>query len=147
MTSSPLRIICSSVRTRRLRFIDLKLGMAIDRTVRVSEVIRRELSLLMGRSGELEGLFITISGVKTLPDLKQAFVYLSVIDQAVPNGQILELLNKCKKEWQRELGQRMGTKFTPRLTFEIDNTIERGDRIMQVLQEIESGQKPEQPAT
>lgn len=118
--------------------------MAIDRTARVSEVIRRELSQLMSRSGELEGLFITISGVKTLPDLKQAFIYLSVIDQAVPNGQILELLNKCKKDWQKELGHRMGTKFTPRLTFEIDSTIERGDRIMQVMQEIDLERKPEQ---
>ncbi len=115
--------------------------MPTERTARVAEVIRRELASLMPRAVELEGQLITISGVKILPDLKQAFVYLSLIGQSMPDGEVLRIINKYKREWQAEIGKRMSTKFTPRLVFEIDRSVERGDRIMQVLHEIEIEQK------
>ena len=109
-----------------------------ERTERMSEVIRRELSTLMARENLLEGLILTISSVETSPDMKHAYVYISMIEQAVSRGKALSLLGRCKSEWQTELGKRISSKFTPRLHFEFDTAQERGDKVMTVLQEIEA---------
>ncbi|SDU26890.1 ribosome-binding factor A [Verrucomicrobium sp. GAS474] len=108
-----------------------------ERTERMSEVIRRELSTLMLRENKLEGLLLTIIAVETSPDMKHAYVYLSMIEQEVSKGKALGLLNRCKGEWQHELGKRISAKFTPRLHFDFDNGQERGDRVLSVLEEIE----------
>ncbi len=108
-----------------------------ERTERMSEVIRRELSTLMLREIKLEGLLLTIASVETSPDMKHAYVYISMIEQSISRGKALSILNRCKGEWQGELGKRVSTKFTPRLHFQFDDAQERGDKVMAVLQEIE----------
>ncbi|HEY8966560.1 MAG TPA: 30S ribosome-binding factor RbfA [Candidatus Methylacidiphilales bacterium] len=108
-----------------------------ERTERMSEVIRRELSMLMLRENKLEGLLLTIASVETSPDMKHAYVYISMIEQSVSRAKALVILNRCKGEWQGELGRRIGSKFTPRLHFEFDEAQERGDRVMGILHEIE----------
>ncbi len=108
-----------------------------ERTQRVSEVIRRELSTLMSREILLEGLLITISNVDVSPDLKNAYVYVSMIEQSVPQGRVIALLNRCRPRWQPEVGRRLETKFTPRLHFQFDKALERGDKVMELMLEIE----------
>ena len=108
-----------------------------ERTERMSEVIRRELSTLIRREGKLEGLIITISSVETSPDLKNAYIYVSLIEESVGKGKMLSILNRFRPAWQADLGRRIGAKFTPRLNFRFDVAQERGDRVMLVMQEIE----------
>jgi ribosome-binding factor A len=108
-----------------------------ERTQRMSEVIRRELSRLMTREVGLEGLLITIASVETAPDMKNAYVYVSMIEQRLGKERLIGLLNKFRGEWQRELGKRISSKFTPRLHFQFDDALERGDRVMELMQEIE----------
>jgi ribosome-binding factor A len=107
-----------------------------ERTARVSEVIRRELTTLMSRCHALEGLLITVIDVETAPDLRQAFVYLSVLQQETSNQEVLRLMNKHRAEWQEKIGHRIATKFTPRLVFQINGALERGDRVTELLNKI-----------
>jgi ribosome-binding factor A len=111
--------------------------MPTRRTVRVSETLRMELARLLSRDRELEGLMITIIDVQAPPDLKQAYVYFSVLDPKHPPAEILEILNKRRVEWQKQIGHRLGMKHTPVLTFRYDKSIERGDRIFEIIQELE----------
>ncbi len=110
--------------------------MATRRTVRVSEAIKIELAGLIQRQRELEGMIITISAVDVTPDLKQAFVFISILEEIEHRDRILERLNKHAYEWQKVVSHRLGLKNTPRMTFRFDRGIERGDRIMQILNEI-----------
>jgi len=111
--------------------------MSTRRTVRVAEVLRKELAACMTQSLDLEGLLITISSVELPPDMKQAFVYVSTINPELDQEKTLALLVRNRKEWQGRIGRRLGTKFTPQLIFRFDNSIERGDRVMEILTKLE----------
>jgi ribosome-binding factor A len=111
--------------------------MPTRRTVRVAEVLRKELAALMSHSLDLEGLLITISSVELPPDMKQAFIYVSTLNPEVDREMALKLLNRNRVPWQGAIGRRLGLKFTPQLIFRFDSAIERGDRIMEILTDLE----------
>jgi len=111
--------------------------MPTRRTVRVAEVLRKELASQMSQSLDLEGLLITISSVELPPDMKQAYIYVSTLNPEVDKEMALKLLNRNRVAWQGIIGRRLGTKFTPQLIFRFDEAIERGDRIMEILTELE----------
>lgn len=56
--------------------------------------------------------------------------------------EMLALLHRHRREWQRRLGKKLQSKFTPHLTFRLDDSLERGDRILRILQEIEGEHGP-----
>ena len=111
--------------------------MATRRTIRVAEVLRKELSDCLTQALELEGCLITIASVELPPDMKQAFVYISTLNPQLDRGHALTILNRKRREWQSRIGRRLGIKFTPQLHFRFDDSIERGDRVMQILNQIE----------
>ncbi|PAW78932.1 MAG: ribosome-binding factor A [Verrucomicrobia bacterium Tous-C9LFEB] len=110
--------------------------MSTRRTIRVSEIIRKELANLIARTRTLEGQIITISSVETAPDMRNAFIYISVLETEVPREKTMAELLKHRREWQRELGQHLQSKFTPALQFRFDESIERGDRVMEILTDL-----------
>ncbi len=116
--------------------------MPTRRTVRVAEVLRKELSACLHQSLDLEGMLITISSIELPPDMKQAFVYVSTLNPDVEKGSALTLLNRNRKEWQSTIGRRLGLKFTPQLIFRFDDAIERGDRVMDILTKLELHEEP-----
>jgi ribosome-binding factor A len=111
--------------------------MSTRRTIRVAEVLRKELSARMLQSLDLEGMLITISSVELPPDMRQAYVYVSTLNPGVEQETALGLLNRNRKEWQSCIGRRLGLKFTPQLIFRFDDSIERGDRVMEILTKLE----------
>ena len=111
--------------------------MPTRRTVRVAEVLRKELAACMSQSLDLEGLLITISSIDLPPDMKQAFVYVSTLQPDLEQARALEILNRNRKAWQSSIGRRLGTKFTPQLIFRFDHAVERGDRVMEILSKLD----------
>ncbi len=111
--------------------------MPTRRTVRVAEVLRKELAACMSQSLDLEGLLITISSIDLPPDMKQAFVYISTLKPGLEEQTALAVLNRNRKAWQSSIGRRLGTKFTPQLIFRFDHAIERGDRVMEILSSLD----------
>ena len=89
--------------------------MSTRRTVRVAEVLRKELAACMSQSLDLEGLLITISSVELPPDMRQAYIYVSTLHPELEEEQALKVLNRNRKGWQSFIGRRLGTKFTPQL--------------------------------
>jgi ribosome-binding factor A len=79
--------------------------------------------------------FVTVTGVKTSPDLRHARVYVSVLgDDAAREGS-MEGLRSAHGFLQRRLASELTLKHTPALTFEYDDTVDRGMRISQILDE------------
>jgi ribosome-binding factor A len=122
-----------------------KWSMPTRRTVRVAEVLRKELAACMSQSLDLEGLLITISSVELPPDMKQAFIYVSTLQPDLEEERALEVLNRNRKSWQSSIGRRLGLKFTPQLIFRFDRAVERGDRVMEILTKLELEKQEEPP--
>jgi len=107
------------------------------RLERVNEIIRRELSEVIRREVVFSAPLVTVQSADISPDLKTCFIYISVIgNDAQKQEAIVRLLEK-RKLLQHLLMKRVVLKYTPQLHFEIDHALERGDRVMQILDEIE----------
>jgi ribosome-binding factor A len=111
--------------------------MATRRTIRVAEVIRQHINELIKRSLDFETILVTVTEIDLSPDLKHAFIYISVLDAAHDAPHVMKLLNKNRPVWQREIGRRLPIKILPKLTFRFNASLERGDRVMEILRELE----------
>ncbi|MGC8874725.1 MAG: 30S ribosome-binding factor RbfA [Chloroflexia bacterium] len=117
--------------------------MPSRRTVQVASLILQELSLLLQRETKDPGIgFVTLTDVEVSPDLRAARVYFSVLgdEQAVRESQ--QALERASGFLRHELAQRLTLRFVPELHFVRDRSIERGQRIRELLREIEEERKP-----
>jgi ribosome-binding factor A len=113
------------------------------RTVRVAEAIRAELARLCAKERSLETMLLSIQGVEVTPDLRQAFVFVSSLNSKLSQESILSSLEHLRHHWQKEVGDRLRLKFTPRLEFRFDEAIERGDRVMEILTDLGLEERPQ----
>jgi ribosome-binding factor A len=106
------------------------------RLERVNEVIRRELSEVVRREVIFSAPLVTIQSADISPDLKSCHIYISVIGNDGQKKEVITRLLEKRKLLQQLLMKRVVLKYTPQLHFEIDHALERGDRIIQILDEI-----------
>jgi ribosome-binding factor A len=79
--------------------------------------------------------FVTVTGVKTSPDLRHARVYVSVLGDDAAREGTLAGLRSAHGYLQGRLASALRLKHTPALTFEYDDTVDRGMRISEILDE------------
>ena len=77
--------------------------------------------------------FVTVTEVDTSPDLRAARVYVSVLGSKAEREQTLEGLKSSHGFLQGKIASAMRMKRTPTLTFQYDESAERGDRITRLL--------------
>ncbi|HET9123264.1 MAG TPA: 30S ribosome-binding factor RbfA [Solirubrobacteraceae bacterium] len=80
--------------------------------------------------------FVTVTAVKTSPDLRHARVYVSVLGGDAEREASLEGLRSAHGYLQRRLASELTLKHTPTLTFEYDGSVDRGMRISQLLDQV-----------
>jgi ribosome-binding factor A len=107
------------------------------RLLRVNELLKRELSSLLVREMTFEDSLVTVNQVDVTPDLKNAHVYISVLGG---NGRkdVLPKLEANRSMLQNDLAKHVVLKYTPHLVFHLDDSIERGSRVLEIMQEIET---------
>ena len=111
--------------------------MAGARMRRVDEAMRAVLSeaisteLLDPRVG-----FVTVTGVKTSPDLRHARVYVSVLGDGAARAASLEALQSAHGFLQGRVSHSLRLKHTPTLIFDYDESVDRGMRIAELIEEI-----------
>jgi len=79
--------------------------------------------------------FVTVTDVDTSPDLRAARVYVSVLGTEEERERSLAGLRSSHGFLQGKIASAMRMKRTPTLTFEYDDSVERGDRITRLLDE------------
>jgi ribosome-binding factor A len=84
--------------------------------------------------------FATITRVETTPDLRHARVWVSVIGQPAERRATVAALGRAMPFVRRELGRTLRIKRIPDLHVELDDTAERGTRVLQLLDELGSGE-------
>jgi ribosome-binding factor A len=87
--------------------------------------------------------FVTITSVETTPDLRHAKVWVSVIGQPAEREATLAALRRAMPFVRHELGTRLRIRRIPDLHLQLDDTAERGTRVLQLLSELQAGATPE----
>ena len=108
------------------------------RIERVNTLIRREISELIQqelRDPRLDE-FIAVTEVDTSPDLKYAKVYISSMSGQQEEQKILGVLNSASGFLRTALANKTRLRYTPELHFIWDNSIEHGDRILRLLDQV-----------
>ena len=110
------------------------------RIERVNSLIRQEISQLLQRQVKDPrlGNFIAVTEVSTSPDMKYAKVFVSRIGSDEEKQEILRALASASGFFRRELARRLKLRYIPVLSFQWDDSIERGDHLLQLIDEITS---------
>jgi ribosome-binding factor A len=110
--------------------------MGTARMRRVNEAIREILADAIATELKDPRIgFVTVTDVDTSPDLRAARVYVSVLGSEEERADSLAGLQSSHGVLQAKIANGMRMKRTPTLTFEYDDTVERGDRITRLLED------------
>jgi ribosome-binding factor A len=107
-----------------------------DRMRRVNESVRQVLSEAVLELKDPRIGFVTVTGVETSPDLRQAVVFVSVLGTAKKREATLAGLTNAHGVLQSRLNRELRLKRTPTLTFEYDPSVERGVRMTKLIDEL-----------
>jgi ribosome-binding factor A len=114
--------------------------MSVDRLKRVNELLRREIGEALYhllRENEVDLAAVTVTEVQASRDLQQARVLVSIRDHAEERDRILRAIESHRGEMQALINRRMQLKYTPRLRFVLDRSLEKGDRVLGMLNRME----------
>lgn len=116
--------------------------MSVGRTERVNSLLRREIAdsfyKVFASDGEMNLAKITVTQVDVAPNLRNATVLISILDepQEVQGRWLRRIANKAKA-FQALINRDMTLKYTPRLRFKLDGSIEKGDHVLDLLMHLD----------
>lgn len=127
--------------------------MSIDRLERVNALLRREIGeaffkVFIGEPIDLAS--VTVTHVQAARNLRNATVSISVFGHEQERGAYLRIIANKAKELQSLINRDLTLKYTPRLRFVLDGSVEKGDHILDVLSKLDvpedsgAGAGPEQ---
>lgn len=112
------------------------------RTERVASLLQMELSkLILERVKDPRLGFVTVTHVKITSDLKSAVVFLSVMGDKKKKEDSMKVLEGAKGFLQHEVGIALKLRYTPKLQFELDDSLDKDFEIGRVLRQIEDKEK------
>ncbi len=110
--------------------------MGDGRMRRVDEAVRAVLSDAISKDLQDPRVgFVTVTAVKTSPDLRHARVYVSVLGDELARSETLDGLRSAHGFLQGRVAAELTLKHTPTLTFKYDESIDRGMRISRLIEE------------
>lgn len=112
-----------------------------NRTLRINELIQRELSAILRQRHQSEAVTVTITEIRVSPDLRDARVFVSVIGSEALAEEKLRWLRRIGDQLRAELGRRIVLKYMPRFNYVLDRSTVQSIRVLQALDEIEAEKK------
>ena len=115
-----------------------------NRMNKVDEELKKEISHIISvelKNPHLTGL-VSVSKVKTSPDLKHARVYVTMINEK-SKKENLSVLKQSSGFIRSEIAKKLNFRYTPELIFEFDESIEYGSKIDEILKDITKDFKKE----
>lgn len=106
------------------------------RTARINELLREVLADEIKKFTDVDGTLrlLTVTGVEVAPDLANAKVYLSSMDEPVT-----EALEERRAQLQRAVGRQVRMKRTPKLQFIADPAVAEGAKVEEILRRLKRG--------
>jgi ribosome-binding factor A len=112
-----------------------------NRTIRINELIQRELGDYLHKKYRTESVAITVTGAEVAPDLKTGKIFISIFGDEDAAEEKMKWLRKKAGEIRRELARRVVLKHTPEWTYVRDTATVRGNRVLQILDDITESEK------
>ena len=116
------------------------------RIERLNSLLRQEISDLIQHhvKDPRLGSFVSVTAVEVSPDLRYAKVFVSCLGTETQKKETLAAVTSAAGFIRHELGDRMKARRIPELSFRLDETIEKADRLLRIMNEIasEEGSKP-----
>lgn len=115
--------------------------MKADRITRVNELIRRELGIQLYRvvnRADFDLSAVTFTHAQTAVDLRSCRVLVSIRGEPVEQERLLNILKRYRVEFQEAVGKNVILRYTPQLHFVLDHSVEKGDQILQILNQMEA---------
>lgn len=111
--------------------------MPSDRMRRVDEAVRQVLSDAVAQDLQDPRIgFVTMTSVKTSPDLRHARVYVSVLGDEAQRAATLAGLQSAHGALQRRLARDLRMKRTPTLEFALDETAEKAAKLEALIEDV-----------
>ena len=108
------------------------------RLERVRELLKREIGEVIRRELPVnEAGLINVNDLQVAPNLKNATVYVRILGGKAQKEKGMELLEKNRIRIQGLVAKDVILKYTPRLRFVLDESIERGNRVLKIIEELE----------
>jgi ribosome-binding factor A len=114
------------------------------RIERVRELLKRELGEIIRREIPVgEAGLLNVNEVTVSKGFHLATVYVGVLGDAEQKKRAAALLEKNTKRFQGLIARSVVLKYTPQLRFVIDDSVERGNRVLSILEELDKPSSPE----
>ncbi len=116
--------------------------MSNQRALRVSQSIKRELSDMILRDIKSEGIkgMVSITDVESTSDCRSVRVFISVFGNEEERKSTIDVLNEKAGYIRGELCRRLQLRFAPELVFKLDDSLERGAKVSDLLGKISRGE-------
>jgi ribosome-binding factor A len=112
--------------------------MASLRLQRVRELLKREIGEAVRREFHVSDAgLITVNDVDVAGDLKSAVVFVSILGNADQQKRGFQLLTEHRARIQSLVARSIILKYTPALKFVFDDSITRGNKVLQIIEELE----------
>jgi ribosome-binding factor A len=122
--------------------------MASLRQQRVCELLKREIGEAVRREFEVsEAGLITVNDLIVAGDMKSAVVYISILGNADQQKRGLNLLQQRRIRIQNAVGHAVVLKYTPTLKFVVDDSLSRGNKVLQIIEQLEKTSPPAEGST
>ena len=116
-----------------------------QRTERIDELLRQEIGQALEREVTDPGIgFVTVTQVETSPDLGHARVWVSVIGSEERRKESLAALRRAMPYIRHGLASKIRLRRIPELDVRLDDTAERGTRILKIINDLEAGRSPDE---
>jgi len=108
------------------------------RIQRLNSLLRHEISELLQRQVKDPrlGSFVTVTEVSISPDLRQARIFVSRIGSEEEKQETLSALASASSFFRRELTKRLRLRRIPELSFQWDDSIERGVHLLKLIDQV-----------
>ncbi len=116
--------------------------MSAPRNLRVSQSVKRELSELIRRDlkdPRIAGL-VSITDVECSNDCRRVRVFVSVFGEEAQQQSTMDALLDHTGMIRGELGRRLRLRVAPELSFKLDNSLERGAKVSELIAKISRGE-------
>jgi ribosome-binding factor A len=113
-----------------------------SRAERVGEEFREVLAEEIQKLKDPRVGFVTVTGVRVSADLHHAWVYFTAYGEEKERAGTRAALRSATKHLRHELGSQVRLKVTPEIEFVEDDTVERGERIDRIIEQLHHEERP-----
>jgi ribosome-binding factor A len=114
------------------------------RLLRVRELLKRAIGQVISREFQVsQAGLVTVNDVDVSGDLHSANVFVSILGNADQQKRGIDLLMRHRKRIQGLVGRAVVLKYTPTLRFKLDDSVVRGNRVLDIIRELDAASPPE----